>query len=581
MYKRLILLFIALLLVSACSSADGPAPTEQVAPTPTEKPAPTPTVEATPTPEPEEYDLSATIPLGDSGYTIPYPASWFAEVVDNQLTISDSLAQLDEPFTQPPLEGYSIDFAYTPMDMFVTFGMPEDPGLQVLMETAVDFYNVTEPTDVVETTLLGVPAIRARSRMSLEPEPEHPIEATTGILDDRIFFLVLHATNDEELEKFLPTWRQMVEGIQPAEVGGDEAGGTGDEAASADWEMVTSDGDNVCADGTPSAFWVRPGDEDKLFVYFQGPYHNTFCLDAENCELDKAFPWIDGAIHLSEEFDQPALADNFADNPERWAGVLDLSDPDNPLGEYTAVYIPYCTGDLFMGDTTRTYTRDDGTTFDIHHQGYANAQEVLNIVNENITAPERILLAGCEGGAPGALLQAPSIIEQYPEALVVQLSEGFAGVFPEAIDFDAAWGVGGNLPEALSGLPDPFTVAELTAAMAQAYPEARFAQFNYAEDGVQATAYSTGGLPGYSGLDIAYEEFASELTAALEEIHGAAPNFHSFTLQGAREQEPCALHSSLLYWLKGGDTYYIDWLRALLAGEEVPNVNGEHGFEAR
>jgi hypothetical protein len=345
--------------------------------------------------------------------------------------------------------------------------------------------------------------------------------------------------------------------------------------------MISSGGDSLCADGSPSAFWVRPGDEDKLLVYFQGPYHNTFCLDAANCELNGSFPWIDPAVHLSEEFDTPTFRDNFADEPKRLGGALDLTDPDNPLFGYTAVYIPYCTGDLFMGNTTQTYTREDGTSFDVHHQGYGNAQAVLSVVYENVAAPEQILIAGCEAGGPGALLQAPSLIEHYPEASVVQLSEGFAGVFREPIDFDAAWGARQNLLPALSDLPDPFSLADLTAAIAQQYPQARFAQFNYAEDSVQATAYTTGGQPGYSGMEIAYEDFSSDLADDLEAIHNAAPNFYSFTLRGAREQSPCALHTTLLPWVKAADTYYVDWLVSLLTGDEVSNIDGEFGFEAR
>jgi hypothetical protein len=373
----------------------------------------------------------------------------------------------------------------------------------------------------------------------------------------------------------------MLDTIQPTELGSGEAELSPEEPVVTEWEMITSDGSTVCADGSPAAFWVYPGNEDKLFIYFQGPYHNTFCLDAENCDLDHAFPWIDPAVHLSEEFDLPTFRDNFADEPQRLNGVLDHSNLDSPLVDYTAVFIPYCTGDLFMGDSTQTYTRSDGTFFDINHHGYRNAQAVLVIIYENITAPEQILVAGCEAGAPGALLQVPSLVEHYPDALVVQLSEAFTGIFPEPIDFDDAWGVRQSLPDALSDLPDLFTVTDLTVAMAQQYPSARFAQFNYSEDSVQATAYSTGGQPGYSGLEIAYEEFTRELDANLEAIHNAAPNFHTFTLQGDSEHSLCPLNTTLLPWLKGDDTYFVDWLDALIAGEEIPNINGSPSFEAR
>ena len=443
------------------------------------------------------------------------------------------------------------------------------------------FFGAYKTTRVQEVTLFDVPAIGARSSISFAGEPPHPFQVTPGIRDVLIFILVLHAPGEEELEAFLPTWQEMIDGIQPTGTNSD-AFAAEEETAESDWEMISSVGDALCADGSPSAFWIRLADQHKLFIYFQGPYHNTFCRDAENCDLDTASPWIDPAIHPSEQFDQSTLRDIFADEPGRLeAEILDLSNPDSPLFGCTAVYIPYCTGDLFMGDITQTYTREDGTTFDIYHHGCRNAQAVLDIVYENITAPDQILIAGCEAGALGTLPQAPSLIEHYPNASLVQLSEGFAGVFPDRLDFDAAWGVRQNFPDALNNLPEKFTMTDLTSAIALEYPLARFAQFNYVEDGVQATAYSTGGLSAYRDLEIAYEDFARELTGNLDTIHNSAANFHSFTRQGTRDQPPCALDSSLVYWLEGGDTFYVDWLSALLAGEDAVDINGDYSFEAR
>ncbi len=104
MKKQLLILLAVLWLISACSS-ETPTPTadDQTLSLPAEV---TETAEqvSSETPEPSTYDLTAVTPLADFGFSIPYPANWFAEVAENQLTISDTEAQLDPPLTQPPLE---------------------------------------------------------------------------------------------------------------------------------------------------------------------------------------------------------------------------------------------------------------------------------------------------------------------------------------------------------------------------------------------------------------------------------------------------------------------------------------------
>jgi hypothetical protein len=41
-------------------------------------------------------------------------------------------------------------------------------------------------------------------------------------------------------------------------------------------------------------------------------------------------------------------------------GILDFDRADNPFADYSFVYVPWCTGDLYLGDITREYSPAEG-----------------------------------------------------------------------------------------------------------------------------------------------------------------------------------------------------------------------------
>ena len=51
-------------------------------------------------------------------------------------------------------------------------------------------------------------------------------------------------------------------------------------------------------------------------------------------------------------------------------GLLDVADARNPLRDYSIVYVPYCTGDVHLGDSTTDY----GNGVVIQHKGAVNSR---------------------------------------------------------------------------------------------------------------------------------------------------------------------------------------------------------------
>lgn len=351
----------------------------------------------------------------------------------------------------------------------------------------------------------------------------------------------------------------------------------------AGWTMITAGDGAVCADGSPYSFWVREGHSKKLFVYFQGFNRPFFCNDPESCSQVK----FDDSIHLAEEYSVAALIDVNADEPDRIeAGVFDFANLDNPLRDFSVVYIPICSADLHWGNNLQTYALDSGESIEVYHQGYANTNSALNWAYENLPDANQIFVSGCEVGAPGSILHTVTLREHYPAAQIAQLGEGYAGIFPETVEYESSWKVRSSLPEWLNkSLPDPFTLADLYTAIAVQYPDIGFAQFNYGEDWIQAYNYTSQTFDGIVfEKDIDFTSFTRDLLETLEMIQAQAPNFHTFTVYGEEESKlpsNCGQVSSFMETMKVEDTHYIDWLTALVDGEQVSNVQGTLTYESR
>ena len=106
------------------------------------------------------------------------------------------------------------------------------------------------------------------------------------------------------------------------------------------WTKIEPGGETRCAHDTEFAFWARPGTTNKLLVYFQG---GGGCWNWETCQPGSGM------------YDQ-SVTDR--DSPGPRGGILDFSKADNPFSEYNVVYVPSCTGDIYLGSNVETYEQE-------------------------------------------------------------------------------------------------------------------------------------------------------------------------------------------------------------------------------
>ncbi len=317
------------------------------------------------------------------------------------------------------------------------------------------------------------------------------------------------------------------------------------------WHILKPGGQTACADGSPYSFLVYRGRSDRLLIYFQGGgacWDNITCRDTHN---------YDSRVDLVESNDNPVRQGD-------GMGIFDLDNPANPFADFSVIYIPYCTGDMHMGDNIVDYDETAGQ-YMVLHRGAPNARDVLDWVYRSISDPESIVVLGCSAGGMGAAYHAPFIMAHYPDVPVVVLADSAGGYRGDLSALFTAWRTTNILPGWIPGFagstPQTMTFARLFTAPASAYPAATFAQFNSAGDMTQAY-YNSLGINGA-------EPLRQTLAANLWDIHHSAPNFYSYTVEGDIH---CLLPRPEFYEFAADGVPFRDWVAALVNGAPAPDV---------
>jgi hypothetical protein len=317
------------------------------------------------------------------------------------------------------------------------------------------------------------------------------------------------------------------------------------ENAAAGWQRVDPGGRTICARGDPFAFWAHEGSTDRLLLYF-GP--GGGCFDYASCAPGSAL-----------------FADVVDPNAVVGAGILDVSDRENPFRRHTIVAIPSCTGDVHWGDARATYRSRNGQEVVIEHRGFVNAKAALRWAYHHVPSPRSVFVTGCSAGSVGSAAHVPFVIDRYPNARISQLGDSLALVFHRPIDLQEDYGAHDNFPPWIERLrpirPGSFRMSTYYRILAGRYPDVTFAQFNYAHDFVQTMFYEA------IGGD--RDDFTGALLDDLRRIRRSAANFRTYTDPGAGH---CILEDRAFFTHRRGAVTLRDWVASLAAGRPVRNV---------
>jgi hypothetical protein len=111
-------------------------------------------------------------------------------------------------------------------------------------------------------------------------------------------------------------------------------------------------------------------------------------MRAELCDPNGA-PTFDGSVGAD-------------DDPSTSVGLFDAARADSPIAGWSVLFVPYCSGDLHIGDRVVDYKRTDGSTFAFAHVGARNTRAALDWLGSRKMTPAKVLVGGESAGAVAA-----------------------------------------------------------------------------------------------------------------------------------------------------------------------------------
>lgn len=305
--------------------------------------------------------------------------------------------------------------------------------------------------------------------------------------------------------------------------------------------FIKTGGETRCAKGGEYGFYVRPGSSARVVIDFSG---GGACWDDLSCGLSEV---------------QSLYAQTVQDAPPP-AGLYDHDNPENPVADWTHVFVPYCTGDVHWGDNVQTYAAAGGP-LTVNHVGAVNARAVLDWVYGQFAAPERAFVTGCSAGAYGSLLWSAHVREHYKNAptAVTQFGDAGAGVTSDTFFqvSGASWKPQSAYPTWIGDFSQYTSATGMYVAIADHYPTSIFSQATTRLDQTQIQFYT------FMGGEGGGEAWSQKMLASYAAIDAETDNFSSFVASG---DVHCSFPRPEFYTIAEEKVRLVDWVRQVATG---------------
>ncbi len=228
----------------------------------------------------------------------------------------------------------------------------------------------------------------------------------------------------------------------------------------------------VCRDGSPAGFFVHfsPTSSDKLYIYLEGGGacdSATFCTHNPS-KIGMTFSGgaasegqtIAGSLIWSTNPQVPFVPDDAGYSP----GIFDFSNAANPLKDWNAVYVPYCTGDVHFGTVENVDIPDQGITAGVkaqHFVGHLNLQKYIAQIVPTFPSLSQVLLTGASAGGFGAGLNYGMVQDSFGKIPVVVLDDSGPPMSEKYLpaclqkQWRALWGFDAALPSDCAECTNP------------------------------------------------------------------------------------------------------------------------------
>lgn len=163
------------------------------------------------------------------------------------------------------------------------------------------------------------------------------------------------------------------------------------------WEKVELPG-SLCGNGSQYKFFVHRTASPNLLFYFEG---GGACWDYDTCS---------GRAGVLGAANPNGIEDGYMSTVKSQyvSPIVNGADPGLPLRsrtdlvtkDWNVVYLPYCTGDVHVGQSTATYADPTGAEppLEFHHDGFHNAIAAIDWARGTWGSVDKLLVSGFSAG---------------------------------------------------------------------------------------------------------------------------------------------------------------------------------------
>ncbi|MGB8858358.1 MAG: pectin acetylesterase-family hydrolase [Ilumatobacteraceae bacterium] len=315
------------------------------------------------------------------------------------------------------------------------------------------------------------------------------------------------------------------------------------------WETIVAPPDCMCGDGSEFSYFVRTADPTKVVFFLEG---GGACFSADTCKPES------NTYKRDVGYEGGFGADG---DP---TGIFDFSDPMNPFADYSFVFVPYCTGDVHIGNNTKDY----GGGVVVQHKGYVNGSTALDKMAELFPDATELVVTGESAGSVPTPLYAGMAADLLPAARITVLADG-SGAYPDIPGINAvigdAWGTMNAIPdwpENAGVTPETWSLPGLFVKAGAHDPDITFARHDYAFDQTQTFFAGLAGIPA--------DDLVSLIDRNEAQIEAGGVDLLSYITPG---DSHTVLHKADFYTETVNGTLFVDWVTALISGETVADVH--------
>ncbi|MET0403285.1 MAG: pectin acetylesterase-family hydrolase [Cystobacter sp.] len=266
------------------------------------------------------------------------------------------------------------------------------------------------------------------------------------------------------------------------------------------WSWVDVPG-STCDEGTPTGLGANLSDSKNLLIFFNG---GGACWDSATClELNVSLH----GPYTKTQFDRQVAGLSRG-------SIFDRELANSPYKDWNHFFIPYCTGDLHIGNAEAVYT-SNSVSVNFQHKGRVNAELMLARIAATVPEPAQVVVTGSSAGGYGAVLNYTLVRSLFPNARVFLVDDAGpmlrSGAIPAPLR--AAWSRAWKYDAVMDAI-DPAVKNDFSAihpALARKFPDDRMALLSSLRDQV---------IRGYMGLSP--EQFQAALldlsTSVLEPL---------------------------------------------------------------